>query len=232
MLRNIRLLVFDLDYVVFDCAALKASALRKTLIPFADLIPQHVGLPDDIDIEEGFLEYGSHWIRSLDLGLDQSQLATLEADYLTQEARLLKAGGGHFFPGILHQLSIYREAGLSLALGAESTRDYLMSVSDRHNMDQVFEIAFCAEEYGMGGADEMLTEIMSHAAVNPSETLILGTRPPYFEAAHSLDLLCVGCGWGLHKREALAHADFQVYSIDHMQSLIQQADDLSAGYSS
>ena len=232
MFRHIRLLVFDLDYVVFDCAALKASTLRKTLIPFADLIPQTVSLPDDVDIEDSFLEYGSRWIRSLELGLDESQLAALEENYVRQESRLLNAGGGHFFAGILHRLSTYRAAGLTLALGAETTRDYLMSVSDRYNMDQFFEIAFCTEEYGMGGADEMLAEIMNHAVVNPSETLVLGTRPPYFEAAHGLDIQCVGCGWGLRKREPLSHADFQLYSIDHMDSLIQQADDLSAGYSS
>ncbi len=230
-MRQIRLLVFDLDYVVFDCATLKARILRKSLIPFAELIPQHISLPDEIDIEESFRLSGSHWIHSLELGLDESQLRVLEGDYVVQEAHLVESGGGRIFPGIRHQLGAYRDAGVTLALGAESTRDYIMSVSDRHNLDQVFEMAFCTEDYGMGGAEEMLAEIMNHAAVNPSETLVLGTRPPCFDASHNLDILCIGCGWGLQKREALGNADFQLYSVDLLQSLIRQADEISASYS-
>ena len=231
MLRQIRLLIFDLDYVVFDCATLKVRLLRRSLIPFAELIPQHVSLPDELDIEESYRESGSHWIRSLQLGLDDAQLKALERQYFLLEASQVEAGGGQIFPGISHLLEAYHRDGVTLALGAESTRDYLMSVSDRHNMDQVFEIAFCTEEYGMGGVDEMLNEIMSHGGANPSETLVLGTRPSYFEAGHNLDILCIGCGWGLQKREALANADFQLHSIDHLQPLIRHADEISAGYS-
>ena len=46
MLNHLKLLVWDLDYLVFDCSALKVRALRQSLIALADLIPHSVRLPD------------------------------------------------------------------------------------------------------------------------------------------------------------------------------------------
>lgn len=231
MLRQIRLLVFDLDFLVFDCGALKARALRQSLVSFADYIPQNLRLPDAVDIEEGFREEGSRWIRSLEIGLDENQLAELEEAYRVQETRLVDSGIGQIFPGIRDLLASCRQEGSSLALGAESSRDYLMSVCDRHGCDQLFEIALCSEEYGPGSTDEMLAEIMSRAEVNPSETLILGTTPLYFEAGHNNDIRSIGCGWGIHQQGVLALADFQSPSIAHLYPLIRQADALASGYS-
>lgn len=228
-MRQIRLLVCDLDYMVFDCAALKSRALRQSLIPFADQIPQNIRLPDAVDIEEGFLDHGSRWIRSIDVGLDEPRLEELEREYRAQETRLIEAGAGKLFPGMRDFLFALRREGLSIALGADSSRNYLITVSDRHGMDEIFDIAFCAEEYGAGSIDEMLGEIMSHAEVNPSETLIMATRPAFFDAGRSVDIMSIGCGWGIQRHEALAGANFQSYSLEHVLPLLRQADELLSG---
>ena len=46
MWRQIQLLIFDLDYLIFDCAALRAKALRNSLVSFADEIPHDMRIPD------------------------------------------------------------------------------------------------------------------------------------------------------------------------------------------
>ncbi len=230
MLRQIRCLVFDLDYLVFDCAALKERTLRQSLLSFSDQIPQDMKLPDAADIEAGFRELGSHWVRALEIGLDEQQLKELERTYRIQETPLIASGIGGFFHGVRDLIACCVREGLSTVLGAESSRDHLMSVFDRHDMERLFEIAVCSEEYGMGGTDEMLAEIMRHAEVNPSETLILGTRPHYFEAGHNLDIRGIGCGWGLSQSESFAGADYQSLSIEHLIPMIRQADASAASY--
>ena len=227
VLSQIRLLVFDLDYLIFDCAELKVRALRESLISFADAIPHNVRLPDAVDAEESFRDYGFRWLELLQIGLDEERLAQLQTAYRIHEKRLLAAGVGRLYPGILELVSLCRQNGAAIAIGAEASRDYLLDVSDCHGLDSLFETAFCTEEFGAGGTDEMIEEIMYRVEVNPSETLALGTRPGFFQAAHNQDVLAVGCGWGLHRHEALAEADLQALTLAQAYPAIEKADSLS-----
>ena len=119
---------------------------------------------------------------------------------------------------------------LIAALGAEASRDYLLAVSDRHNMESLFDLAFCTEEFGAGCADEMIEEVMHRAEVNPSETLVLGTRPDFFQAARNHDVITIGCGWGLHRHEALAEADLQSLTLANILPSLEKADAMAARY--
>jgi phosphoglycolate phosphatase-like HAD superfamily hydrolase len=230
LLRHIKLLVFDLDYIVFDCSALKVAALRQSLISFADAIPQSVRLPDLQDAEEGFRQHGFRWTQFLEIGLDEERLAEVAQAYRINEERLIAARIGQIYPGILEFLSGCRHRQVALALGAEASREYLLSVSDRHELDSFFEAALCTEEYGVGSSEEMLEDLMRQAEVFPSETLVLGTRPAFFDAAHNLDVLTVGCGWGIHKFDGLREADLQALTIGRLLPAIREADELAAQY--
>jgi adenosylhomocysteine nucleosidase len=158
------------------------------------------------------------------MGLQDRDLAALEEAYRGQERLLLDTGEGALFPGVERVLAAYRRDGLLLALGAEATRDYLMQVSDQHNMDGTFAFALCTDEFGGGGADEMIDEIMCLAQVHASETLALGTRPAFFRAARGQDVVTLGCGWGLIRHEALAQADLQCLTPDEMNGTILSVD--------
>lgn len=230
MLRQIRLLVFDLDYLIFDCAELKMRALRESLISFADAIPHDVPLPDVIDAEGGFRDYGFRWLKSLQIGLDEERMAQLEVSYRMHEQRLVAAGVGRIYSGLPELLRLCGQNGAAAAIGAEASRDYLLDVSDRHGLDSLFELAYCTGEFGVGSRDEMIEEIMHRAEVNPSETLALGTRPDFFRAAHNIDVLTVGCGWGLHRHEALVEADVQALTLVQVYPAIEKADVLASRY--
>jgi len=117
------------------------------------------------------------------------------------------------------------EPGVNVKAG-----DYLLAVSDRHGMDGLFDVSLCTEEFGVGSAGEMLEEIMHHAGVNPSETLVLGTRSPYFEAAHALDIMTIGCGWGLRHPQDSAGADLEALTVSHVCAAVEQADQLATDY--
>jgi phosphoglycolate phosphatase-like HAD superfamily hydrolase len=228
VLRRIRLLIFDLDYAVFDCAPLKVQALRQGMISLADAIPQSVRLPGAVDAEEGFREHGRHWIRHLEFGMDEGQLDDLQRTYAVHENRLVESGSGRLYPGIQAFLAQCRQTKLATALGADADRNYLVTVSDRHELDGLFQFTLCTEEFGRGGVDEMLEEIMRQAEVNPSETLVLGTRSDYFRAARALDVLSIGCGWGIHQHSALAEADVQALSLSQLVPAIEKADSISS----
>jgi phosphoglycolate phosphatase-like HAD superfamily hydrolase len=225
-----RLLVLDLDYLVFDCAPVKIQALRQSLIAFADSIPQSVRLPDAFDAEEGYREHGFRWTQFLEIGLDEERLSELQRVYAIQEERLLDSGAGSVFPGLTELLERCRRQGLQLAIGADASRDYLMSVSDRHRLHDLFSLALCTEEFGVGSADEMLTEIIHHHEVNPSETVVLGTRPAMFQAAHRLDVVTIGCGWAIQRHDGLAEADFRSLTLSALEPALEEADDLSSRY--
>lgn len=221
----------DLDYVVFDCAALKVQALRHSLISLADSIPQNVRLPDVADAEEGFRDHGFRWPRHLEIGLDEEGLEHLQQAYELNQDRLIESGVGKVFPGIREFIMECRKSGISVALGADASRDYLLSVTERQQLDPLFDIALCTEEFGVGSADEMFDEIMHHAEVNSSETLVLGTRPRFFQAAHNLDLLTIGCGWGVRQHGGLMEADLQALTLSQLASALQKADALASRYS-
>jgi len=224
VLQHIRLLILDLDYLVFDCTQLKLQALRQSMISLADSIPQDVRLPDEVDVEEGFRDHGFRWLRKLDIELGSEELEDLVRAYAVHEDRLVETGAGRLFPGVDEFVGKCREWDVALALGAEASREYLLAVIDRHQLDIRFQVAMCAEEFGAGGVEEMLGERMHRAEVNPSETLVLGTRPFHFRAAHNLDLTTIGCGWGLRDRDHLTAADHQCQSIAQLSSVLQKAD--------
>ncbi len=224
MLRHIRLLVSDLDYIVFDCSLLKVRALRQSLISFAETIPHDVRLPDATDAEEGFRLHGFRWTRFLEIGMDEEQLGHLQHAYGIHEERLIQAGVGQIYAGVADLVAQFRRDGASVALGAEASRDYLMTVSDKHGLESLFDMSLCTEEFGSGSADEMLEEIMHYAEVNPSETLVLGTRPSFFDAAHNLDILTIGCGWGVRQHGGLEGSDLRAMTQADLYPAIRKAD--------
>jgi phosphoglycolate phosphatase-like HAD superfamily hydrolase len=231
VLQHIKLLVLDLDYLVFDCALLKVQALRQGLISLADAIPQNIRLPDAVDAEEGFRDHGFQWTKFLEIGLDEENLEHLMQAYALNEKRLVESGVGGVYPGICELIANCSQSGIGVALGAEASRDYLVSVTEQHQLDSYFQITLCTEEFGAGSAEEMLDEVMHHSEVNPSETVVLGTRSQFFQAAHSLDVLSIGCGWGIHEHRGLADADFQSPTFSQLIPAIQKADELSSQYS-
>ena len=231
MLQHIRLLIFDLDYLVFDCALLKEQALRQSLISLADSIPQSVRLPDAADVEEGFRNHGFRWPRFLEIGLDEETLGHLQQAYRIHEDRLIESKVGRVYPGLEGFIANCRLEMTGAALGAESSRDYLVAVNDRHQLDNLFQFSLCTEEFGVGDAAEMFEEIMHQAEVNPSETLVLGTRPHFFQAAHNQDLLTIGCGWGIRRQDGLAEADLIAPTLSELLPTIKKADYLASQYS-
>ncbi len=228
MLQHIRLLIFDLDYLVFDCAILKVKALRQGLISLADAIPQSVRVPDVSDAEEGFSNYGFRWARFLEIGLNEETLEHLQQAYRIHEDRLIESEVGRVYPGIEAFITNCRQENTAIALGAEASRDYLVAVNDRHQLDNLFQIALCTEEFGIGEADEMFGEILYQAEVNPSETLALGTRSHYFQAAHNQDILTVGCGWGIRQQDGLSEADLIAPTLFELMPTIRKADHLAS----
>jgi phosphoglycolate phosphatase-like HAD superfamily hydrolase len=228
VLQHIRLLILDLDYLVFDCALLKRQALRHSLISMADAIPSSARLPDDTEVENRFRAQGFHWTRYLDIGLDEEKHAHWRQAYGIHENRLVRSGIGRLHSGIETFIVKCRQLNFALALGADASREYLLAVVDRYQLDSLFQVALCTEEFGAGDVGEMLEEIMHQAEVNPSETLALGTRPHSFRAADRLDILTIGCGWGIHTHDGLAEADLQSLTLGQLFPAIQRADVLAS----
>jgi phosphoglycolate phosphatase-like HAD superfamily hydrolase len=228
VLQHIRLLILDLDYLVFDCAFLKDQALKQSLAALRGTISAGVQLPSDrINVEEGFRDHGFRWTRHLDIGLSEEGLSHLQQAYGILENRLVNSGIGKIHQGIKEFIMTCRQSRLAVALGADAARDYMCAVIERHQLDSLFQFALCTEEFGAGNAIEMLGEIMHQAEVNPSETLALGTRPHFFEAARHLDVLAIGCGWGLSSHDGLADSDLQSLSLKQVIPAIERADVLA-----
>ena len=227
MLQHIRLLILDLDYLVFECSHLKAHALKQCMAVLDETYPLNAPLPDNVNVEEGFRDYGFRWIRHLETGLDEKGLERLEQTYGIHETQMVNSGAGRVYSGVREFAVQCRQSNLAVALGADARRDYMLAVIDRYELDSFFQFALCTEEFGTGDAAEMLEEIMRQAEVNPSETLALGTRPHFFQSAKSVDIRTVGCGWGIGNHESLADADMQSLDLKQLFPAIQKADALA-----
>ena len=197
------------------------------MISLADLVPHHGVLPGIADVEAGYREHGSRWVKHLDIGLDQQCIDDLVHTYALHESRLVGSDVGRLYPGVEDFLQSCVEADVSLVLGADAKRDYLLEVLERYQLDRLFQIAVCTEEFGIGDTGEMVLEIMRQLEVNPSETLMMGTRPHTFQAAKAVDVLTIGCGWGILQQAALAEADLRSSSISGLDSVIRKADALA-----
>ena len=227
MLQHIRLLILDLDYLVFECSSLKANALRQSLAALDDTISLNVQIPDAMSVEEEFRNHGFRWIRHLEIGLGEEELENVEQAYGIHEIRMINSGVGGIYSGIEEFIVKCRQSNLAVALGADARRDYMLAIFDRHELDSLFQFALCTEEFGAGDAAEMLEEIMHQAEVNPSETLALGTRPHLFGSANSIDVGTIGCGWGISNHDSLADAGIQSSTLEQLFPAIQKADALA-----
>jgi phosphoglycolate phosphatase-like HAD superfamily hydrolase len=230
VLRHLRFLILDLDYLLFDCRVLKLKALRQSLVAFAEAIPQSARLPDEMDLEEAYLQHGPRWLEFLDLGLGEDVLDSLKDAYRVYEERLIQEGNGGFYPGIPQLLGLCRQSGLTLALGADSARDYLLEISDQHGLSDLFSIMLCTEEFGKGSIDEMLQEALTLGEANRSETVVLGTRSGYFDAARNLDMSSIGCGWGIRHQESLRDADHKVLTPMELPAILSILDEKAARF--
>jgi phosphoglycolate phosphatase-like HAD superfamily hydrolase len=227
VLKYIRLLILDLDYVVFDCAHLKAHALKQCIAALDETYSLKFSLPDKVNVEKEFRDHGFRWTRYLGNELDEERQKHLEQAYGIHEISMINSGVGRVHAGIKEFAVKCRQSNLAVALGAEARRDYMLAVIDRHELDTLFQFALCTEEFGSGDAAEMLEEIMHQAEVNPSETLALGTRPHFFQSAKNVDIRTIGCGWGIGNHDNLADADMQALKLGQLFSAIQKADDLA-----
>ncbi len=232
MLQHIRLLILDLDYLVFDCSYLKAHALKQCAVALDDTISLDVGLLNRVNAEEEFRDHGFRWIRHLEVGLNDESQNQLEQTYGILETRMINSGVGRIYSGIEEFIVQCRQSNLAVSLGADAQRDYMLAVIDQYELDSLFQFALCAEEFGAGNIAEMLEEIMHQAEVNPSETLTFGTRPHYFRSAKSVDIRTIGCGWGIGNHDHLAGADMQSLTLAELFPAINRADALGFQHSS
>ena len=227
MFQHLRLLILDLDYVVFDCALLKAQALKQCMAALDESFSLDVELPDAMNVEAQFLNHGFRWTHHFEVGLDDEGQERLEQTYAIYETRMIHSGLGRIHTGIEEFIVQCRQSNLAVALGADARREYMLAVMDRFELDSLFQFALCTEEFGSGDAVEMLEEITRQAEVNPSETLALGTRPHYFQSANSVDIRTVGCGWGIGNHDGLAGADMQSSNLKRLFPAIKKADSLA-----
>lgn len=227
MLQHIRLLILDLDYLVFDCSYIKDQAFRQSVAALDEAFPLDIHLLDGVSAEEAFRDHGFRWTRHLEIGLDEEGQKHLEQTYGIHETRMINSGAGGIHPGIEELIVKCRQSNLAVALGADARRDYMLAVIDRNELDSLFQFALCTEEFGAGDVAEMLEEIMRQAEVNPSETLALGTRPHFFRSANSVDVQTIGCGWGIGNHDHMSDADMQSLTLEQIFPEIQKADALA-----
>jgi len=58
-------------------------------------------------------------------------------------------------------------------------------------------MVYCTEEYGAGGPDEMIEDMMARAKSIPAKLSCSGLFRPCSTPPAALDVITVGCGWGL-----------------------------------
>jgi phosphoglycolate phosphatase-like HAD superfamily hydrolase len=141
------------------------------------------------------------------------------------QARVLAAGGmGSVYPGVPEMLQFCHRIGLSLALGAECNRDFLLAVCDCHGFDSVFDLMACTQDYGSGGLFELLEDLTERFETHTSECVYLGTRAVCLEAATALGVTSLGCRWGLRGAFEVGRADRQADRPEEITAVLQEID--------
>ena len=206
-----QLVIFDLDGTLTDSAAGVVSSFRHALhqigvaAPAGDLAPVVVGPPMQ------------HTLAALGLGARvEAAMAAYRADYTTRGWAM-----NRLFDGIAALLADLRAAGVRLAVATSKAEPTARRVLDHFGLAEHFEVIAGATVDGTRSAKaDVLAHALAQLAPLPHRVLMVGDRSHDVvgAAAHGIDTVVVGWGYGRH--DDLDDAAARVATVAELRAVL------------
>jgi len=198
----VKLVVFDIDGTLVDSRATIVACAREAFTaaglppPEADAIRHIVGL----SLPEA--------MRVL-LGRDDPGTAARIADHYREAFVARRHRPDHedpLFPGAREVLDALAARGIRLGVATGKALRGLLSVLERHGLEDRFVTLQTADGHPSKPHPSMLFAAMAETGVEPRDTLFVGDTVFDIAMARAAEVLPVGVRWGNHPPEQLARA--------------------------
>ncbi len=225
----IALLIVDPEDILFSGRPLRIRALAEAL--------EHSRASGNREIPaEGRLDY-SYLAERIEQSIDASpalfrkeeRLRQLLQDVEAAHCRRIETEALEAYAPIDTFFREMQNAGRELALYSHCSRDALLALVERLQLESLFRFLACTADAGRHTTGGALPDILEHLQFFPEECLLLSNNRLILSQARAMNILCAACGWGNPAREAAERADFIAGSPDALREWVQKAD-LTEGY--
>lgn len=203
---------FDLDGTLWQPHAVAIAAFKQTL--------KRLGLPQKSDAE--LLDTLGYpipeiWQRLWPGGTPRNhQRAAALMD--EEETRLLRAGHGELYTGVLETLQQLKEWGCSLYILSNCGTNYLHEVPQALKIYGLFSGFYCAEMYPGSTKAEILKQLLQ----GDTCALMVGDRHHDIEAGRANGIPTVWCRYGLARPGEISGADYVIDRFDELLPIVRQ----------
>lgn len=224
----VEMLIFDLDGVLFDSTNLIIEAVTNTVTDFAyeedmDLFP-----PSRDHILSLMGRPNSTWVEGLGFNLTESQWKKFKKMIVEEEVRLIEAGQGRLYDGILPLLEWLSQRSTPCAIASNCGRRYLVAFLDHFRLHDYFDLSVCNDDAPFGDKSDLLAMVLENQEILPAEAVYLGDREFDETAAHRAGTGFVACLWGFGRSESFSEAAVRCDNVRELKDILQKL--LNIGY--
>lgn len=135
------------------------------------------------------------------------------------ELELLQGGAGRLFDGARETLEALRARGVLLGIVTNSARPYSDAIVQRHGLDRLVHVVFCADD-APGAGKAALVEACLKELQKPA--CLVGDRAPDLEAARAHGLPTIGCLWGYGNAQELLAANRLASDWAELRAILEE----------
>lgn len=135
------------------------------------------------------------------------------------ELELLQAGGGRLFDGVLETLQALRARGVLLGIVTSSTRPCAEAIVQRHGLDRLVHVVFCADDAPGGGKAALVAASLKELQ---KPACMVGDRAADLEAARAHGLPAIGCLWGYGDAQELLAANRIASDWTELRAILEE----------
>lgn len=109
-----------------------------------------------------------------------------------------------FYPGIKKWLHCLKEQGYMLAVATGKGRNGLNRMLEKHGLQDLFSVTYCADETSSKPDPLMLNKIIEDLNVETHQALMIGDSSYDLKMANNANMDCIGVSYGVHSDKILS----------------------------
>lgn len=213
MLKDVDLLIFDIDGTLLDSVLFNMENMNRTLAHLGysyrvsqEVVRHYLGCTAE-DYYKGVLDESCQEAWEEIRAFNRANMAVAMAKY------------GRGFEGVQETFKALHKEGYTLVLYSNCSRPYLEAALEVIGIRDFVDYAECVKDNGLE-KPKLLKKIINRYP--NKKAAVIGDRIHDVEAAHFNHLPCIGAIYGFGKDE-MANAEYKIEHINELRSLLRES---------
>ncbi len=218
LMKDFKLIIFDLDGVVFDSEPLHENAKRRLLTEGG--IAEHIDLAWSVGLPNKLL--WNNMISKYGLVKSEDELEYLQYNYILEEviAKDIKPSDG-----LVEVLQSLQKKGLKVGLASSSDRHYVDSILKYYQIDHYFSYIIAGDEVAKKKPEpDIYLKILDLSGLGRHEAIAIEDSKAGSESAVAAGLKCIGY---LNPTSGCQDLSKCFININHISQLTKVISELS-----